>query len=119
MASDLDHFDRESSDKSDGDMCTSDEYSDPDTVLDRAGTPSDATKRLSTNTQLSHRLFLSSGERREPLRNVSNAHSSNSADTDTQRLILEELKKTNSRLDKFFEVCRTISPELHYSKQQC
>ena len=101
MASDLDHFDRESSDKSDGDMCTSDEYSDPDTVLDRAGTPSDATKRLSTNTQLSRRLFLSSGERREPLRNVSNAHSSNSADTDTQRLILEELKKTNSRLDKF------------------
>ena len=80
-------------------MSTTDHFEN-DEETDGAGTPKETTHRASRSTELSRRLFSNSGVYRDPLRSVSNTHSS---EFDTQRLILEELRKTNSRVDTFSE----------------
>ena len=66
-----------------------------------------------TSTLVSRRLFTNPDEqRRQPLRNVSN-----STELDTQRLILEELKRTNSRLDTFSEHLEALDGRLKSVEQ--
>ena len=48
---------------------------------------------------------------------MSNVHSPNSAESDTQRLILEELRKTNSRLETFSEHLEALDGHLKSVEQ--
>lgn len=92
---------RDTSDVGDGYMSSTDLFDDDQTQIEMANEPRTSTPAKRSST-LRRRLFSNPDEQnREPLRNVSNL--SNAIEANTQRLILEELKKTNSRLDTFSE----------------
>ena len=95
-------------------MSTTDHFEN-DEETDGAGTLKETTHRASRSTELSRRLFSNSGVYRDPLRSVSNTHSSES---DTQRLILEELRKTNSRVDTFSEHMESMDGRLKSVEQR-
>ena len=114
---DLDSIDMADHGSSDEELSADDATDqDFDAVSDRTSTPSQG---ASKSTQPNRQLFSTSGALRDPLRNLSNTHLSSSADPHSrlQKQILEELRKTNSRLDTFSDQLEAMDGRLKSVEQ--